>query len=54
MRQRAKELVEAPERVGEILAEGAEKARAVARETMAGVRAHMGLLPLAAKEPAER
>jgi tryptophanyl-tRNA synthetase len=54
MRQRAKEMAEAPERVGEILAEGAEKARAVARETMAGVRAHMGLLPLAVREPAER
>ena len=54
MRRRARELAEAPERVGEILAEGAEKARAIARETMVGVRAHMGLLPVAVREPAKR
>jgi tryptophanyl-tRNA synthetase len=45
MRERAAEFGEQPERVEEILAEGAEKARVVASETMTGVRSHMGLLP---------
>ncbi len=43
IRQRAAELRAHPERVREVLAGGAERARAVARETMHGVRERMGL-----------
>lgn len=45
MRERAAELKANAERVPEILAAGAERARAVARETMREVRERMGLLP---------
>ncbi|MEE8117489.1 MAG: tryptophan--tRNA ligase [Gemmatimonadales bacterium] len=45
MRERAAELRAHPERVHEILRSGAERARAVAAETMEAVRAAMGLLP---------
>lgn len=44
MRERAAELKSAPERVHGILAAGAARARAIARETMRGVRERMGLL----------
>lgn len=43
MRERAAELEAHPERVREILESGAEKARAIAGETIADVRRHMGL-----------
>ena len=43
IRQRAAELKAHPERVREILAAGAERAHAVARETMHGVRERLGL-----------
>jgi tryptophanyl-tRNA synthetase len=42
MRERAKALREHPERVRKVLTQGAEKARAVARATLAEVRTHMG------------
>ncbi|HEX9727811.1 MAG TPA: tryptophan--tRNA ligase [Gemmatimonadales bacterium] len=45
MRERAAELVAEPDRVFEILEAGAAQARAVAADTMATVRARMGLLP---------
>lgn len=51
MRERAREFTEDPERVEGVLAEGAEKARRVARETMRGVRDAMGLLPGAVTKP---
>lgn len=44
IRERAAELKQRPERVREILAAGATKARVVAQETMRGVRERMGLL----------
>jgi tryptophanyl-tRNA synthetase len=44
MRERARDLRENPQQVGDILADGAEKARVVARATMKGVREHMGFL----------
>jgi tryptophanyl-tRNA synthetase len=43
IRQRAAELKARPERVREVLAAGAERARVVARETMHGARERMGL-----------
>ncbi|MCB9796946.1 MAG: tryptophan--tRNA ligase [Alphaproteobacteria bacterium] len=43
-RERYLELAERPDRVEEILAEGARKARAVARETMSRVREAVGLV----------
>jgi tryptophanyl-tRNA synthetase len=43
MRQRAAELKAHPERVHEVLAAGAARAREVARDTMAAVRERMGL-----------
>ncbi len=43
-REKARELRGAPERIREILAAGAERARAVASETMRAVRDHMGFL----------
>jgi tryptophanyl-tRNA synthetase len=49
MRERAQALRDNPQQVRDILASGAEKARAVARETMAGVRERMGFLPPAVK-----
>jgi tryptophanyl-tRNA synthetase len=45
MRERAAELRREPERVREILRDGAERARAIAAETVRGVRAAMGILP---------
>jgi tryptophanyl-tRNA synthetase len=45
MRERAAALRERPERVQEILARGAEKARAVASETLSEVRQRMGFVP---------
>ena len=42
-RERAAELKARPERVREILEDGAARARAIARETMAVVRERMGL-----------
>ncbi len=54
IRERAAELAAGPERVDEILAAGAERARALARETLREVRARMGFLPpvtLAARRP---
>ena len=49
MRERAAALKQDPNQLEEILADGATKARAVARETMAGVRDAMGLMP--SREP---
>jgi tryptophanyl-tRNA synthetase len=54
IRERAAELAAAPERVDEILAAGAERARGLARETLREVRDRMGFLPpvtLAARSP---
>ncbi len=45
LRERAREFTEDPDRVDTVLAQGADKAREVARETMRGVRGAMGLLP---------
>jgi tryptophanyl-tRNA synthetase len=45
MRERGAKLMAEPEKVDAILADGAEKARKVARETLAGARARMGFLP---------
>jgi tryptophanyl-tRNA synthetase len=45
MRDRARELREHPERVEEILRDGADRAGEVAQRTMRGVREHMGFLP---------
>jgi tryptophanyl-tRNA synthetase len=47
IRERAASLAAHPERVRDILAAGAEKARAVARDTMRDVRDRMGFLPAA-------
>jgi len=49
MRERAAALKQDPDQLEEILADGATKARLVARETMAGVRDAMGLMP--SREP---
>ncbi len=54
MRQRASELRESPNQVNEILAEGAAKASAVAKDTMVAVRSHMGLLAADSNQPSER
>lgn len=43
IRRRAEEIASAPGRVDEMLAAGAERARAIARETMGEVRERMGL-----------
>ncbi len=54
IRKRAAALAAAPERLDEILAAGAERARALARETLREVRDRMGLLApaaLAARRP---
>ncbi len=53
MRQRASDLRESPNRVREILAEGAAKARIVAKDTIVAVRSHMGFLPATATQPAQ-
>ena len=45
IRERALGLQEQPERVDEILADGAAAARRIAAETMREVRDRMGLLP---------
>jgi tryptophanyl-tRNA synthetase len=45
IRARAAELKAQPERVAEILADGAARARVIARETMEAVRSAMGLMP---------
>ena len=50
LRERARRFTEDPDRVDAVLAEGADKARHVARETMRGVRDAMGLLPGAVSE----
>jgi tryptophanyl-tRNA synthetase len=44
IRERRQALAQHPERVREALAEGARKARVVARETLAGAKKLMGLL----------
>jgi tryptophanyl-tRNA synthetase len=49
IRERAQALRDNPQQVRDILASGADKARAVARETMVAVREHMGFLPPAVK-----
>lgn len=49
MRERATRLREEPERVRGILADGAERARAIAQETMREVRERMGFLPASAR-----
>jgi tryptophanyl-tRNA synthetase len=51
IRERAAQLKEHPEQVREILATGAAKARAVARETMRTVRRRMGFFPAAESIP---
>jgi len=43
IRQRKAELVAAPERVDQVLADGAERARTIAKQTMADVRKKLGL-----------
>ncbi len=53
MRQRASELRESPNQVSDILAEGAAKASAVAKDTMAAVRSRMGFLAADSNQPAE-
>ncbi|MDH3495988.1 MAG: tryptophan--tRNA ligase [Gemmatimonadota bacterium] len=45
MRARALEFAQQPDRVREVLADGADRARAMARDTMRTVREAMGLLP---------
>lgn len=45
MRERAQAFAEDPDRVDDVLAEGAARAGAVARDTMQTVREHMGFLP---------
>jgi tryptophanyl-tRNA synthetase len=45
VQQRYYELAEDPRRLAAILAAGADKARAVARETLAEVKERMGFLP---------
>jgi tryptophanyl-tRNA synthetase len=45
IRERAAALKAEPERVRDVLADGADRARAMARETMRAVRSAMGLLP---------
>ena len=47
IRERARELRSHPERVHGILAEGAERARAIARPTLEEAYARMGLDPAA-------
>ena len=44
IRERARELQAHPERIAEILVAGAERCRAMARETMTAVKTAMGLL----------
>ena len=51
IRERAAALAASPERVDEILAEGAAAARTIAQDTMATVHRHMGFMPAAALEP---
>ena len=51
IRERAAQLKQHPEEVREILASGAAKARAVARETMRTVRRRMGFFPAAESIP---
>jgi tryptophanyl-tRNA synthetase len=45
IRERAAELNASPGRVREVLADGADRARGIARETMREVRDRMGFLP---------
>lgn len=45
VRERARELAARPERLREVLGDGAERARAIARETMLEVRDRMGFFP---------
>ena len=49
LRERRAELATDPERVWEVLAEGAERARAIAREVLAEVQDRMGLPPAASR-----
>jgi tryptophanyl-tRNA synthetase len=53
IRERAFQLREEPERVDEILADGASTARRMAGETMREVRDRMGLLPAGGKRAVE-
>lgn len=53
MRERAAELKANPDRVHEILATGAERARTIARDTMQLVRERMGFLPSAVRTPSQ-
>ena len=48
IRERAQLLSDEPERVLDALADGANAARTIARETMAEVKQHMGMDPLRA------
>ena len=45
VRAKAQELTAAPDRVDDLLAKGAEKARAQARDTIQGARDLIGLMP---------
>jgi tryptophanyl-tRNA synthetase len=51
VRERALELQSRPARVDEILADGAQAARRIARETMLEVRERMGFLGAAGQPP---
>lgn len=44
-RERRAELAARPKYIGEVLADGAERARVIARQTMREVKRNMGLLP---------
>ena len=54
IRERAAQLKQHPEQVREILAQGAEKARAVAQDTVCTVRQRMGFLPADQSVPPSR
>ena len=45
IRERVNQLLEAPEELDEILADGAAKARVIARETLGRIYDAVGLLP---------
>lgn len=51
-RERVLGYLDSPETLDDVLAEGAERARDVARATLARVRDHIGLLPARGSEPA--
>jgi tryptophanyl-tRNA synthetase len=54
IRERAARLAAAPERVDEILAAGAARARAIARETLREARERMGFLPRPVRVTSDR